>query len=105
MAFEELRMRLSGVVAIPVTPFDAHGDVDESAYAKVVRRIVDGGIDVLTPNGNTGEFYALTEPETRRVIDLTMSAVDDSVTVLAGVGHAVPDAIGSQLRRTNFEVR
>ena len=93
MAFEELRMRLSGVVAIPVTPFDAHGDVDESAYAKVVRRIVDGGVDVLTPNGNTGEFYALSEVEAHQVAELAVRTVDDDTTVLVGVGHAVADAV------------
>jgi 4-hydroxy-tetrahydrodipicolinate synthase len=86
---------LAGVVAIPVTPFDERGDVDEPAYEKVLRRMVDGGIEVFTPNGNTGEFYALTEPETRRAVELTMATVGEAATVLVGVGHAVPDAIAA----------
>jgi 4-hydroxy-tetrahydrodipicolinate synthase len=95
MAFEELRERLSDVVAIPVTPFDTHGDLDESAYTTVVRRIVDGGVGVLTPNGNTGEFYALTPAETRQVTELAVRTADDTTTVLVGVGHAVPDAVAA----------
>jgi 4-hydroxy-tetrahydrodipicolinate synthase len=93
MSVDELRQKLSGVVAIQVTPFDERGDLDEPAYTKVVRRMVDGGIDVLTPNGNTGEFYALSEPETRQAVDATMRAAGEGVTVLAGVGRSVPDAI------------
>jgi 4-hydroxy-tetrahydrodipicolinate synthase len=92
---DDLRTRLTGVVAIPVTPFRDDGAVDEPAYTKVLRRLVDGGITVLTPNGNTGEFYALTAQEARRAVELTMAAVDDTVTVLVGVGQAVPDAIAA----------
>lgn len=95
MSVDELREKLSGVVAIPVTPFDERGDVDEAGYAKVVRRMVDGGIDVLTPNGNTGEFYALSEPETRQAVDLTVRTAGAGVTILAGVGRSVPDAIAA----------
>jgi 4-hydroxy-tetrahydrodipicolinate synthase len=95
MSFEELRRRLAGVVAIPVTPFDERGDLDEPAHTKVLRRMLDGGIEVVTPNGNTGEFYALTEPETRRVVDLTMAAAGDDTTVLAGVGHSTGDAVAA----------
>jgi 4-hydroxy-tetrahydrodipicolinate synthase len=92
---DHLRARLSSVVAIPVLPFDERGDIDEPGYAKVVRRMVDGGIDVLTPNGNTGEFYALTAQETMRTVEVTVRTAGDGVTIIAGVGHAVPDAIAA----------
>ena len=95
MDFDGLRGKLAGVVAIPVTPFDEHDQVDESAYAAVLARMVDGGIEVVTPNGNTGEFYALSPAETRQAVELTVKTVGDRATVLAGVGHAVPDAIAA----------
>jgi len=95
MEFDELRRKLAGVVAIPVTPFDEHDQLDESAYGGVLTRLVDGGIEVVTPNGNTGEFYALTAAETRQAVELTMKTVGDTAIVLAGVGHAVPDAIAA----------
>jgi 4-hydroxy-tetrahydrodipicolinate synthase len=95
MGFDELRQKLAGVVAIPVTPFDEHDQLDESAYGAVLTRLVDGGIEVVTPNGNTGEFYALSAAETRQALELTMKAVGDRAIVLAGVGHAVPDAIAA----------
>src|SRR5882757_3092361 len=88
MEFDELRRKLAGVVAIPVTPFDEHDQLDESAYGGVLTRLVDGGIEVVTPNGNTGEFYALTTAETRQAVELTMKTVGDTAIVLAGV-HAI----------------
>ncbi|RSN59268.1 dihydrodipicolinate synthase family protein [Amycolatopsis sp. WAC 04182] len=93
--FDERKRRLAGVVAIPVTPFDADGAVDTSAYAKLVDRLIDGGVGVVTPNGNTGEFYALDEAETRHCLELTVKAAAGRASVVAGVGHDVRTAIGA----------
>ncbi|WP_326945098.1 dihydrodipicolinate synthase family protein [Amycolatopsis sp. NBC_01307] len=92
MTFEQQRRRLSGVVAIPVTPFDAEGAVDASTYAKLVDRLVTGGIEVVTPNGNTGEFYALDADEARQCLEVTVEAVAGRADVLAGIGHDVASA-------------
>jgi 4-hydroxy-tetrahydrodipicolinate synthase len=73
------------VVAIPVTPFTADGRVDEECYQSLIRLMVDGGITVLTPGGNTGEYYSLSPAERRRVVELTVAAAPDAV-VVAGVG-------------------
>jgi 4-hydroxy-tetrahydrodipicolinate synthase len=92
-AFETQRRRLSGVVAIPVTPFDIDGAVDAETYAKLVDRLITGGIEVVTPNGNTGEFYALDEREARQCLDVTVEASAGRASVLAGVGHDVASAV------------
>ena len=47
----------------------------------------------LTPNGNTGEFYALTPQERRTVTELTIDEAGERATILVGVGHDVPTAI------------
>jgi 4-hydroxy-tetrahydrodipicolinate synthase len=93
MTFDEHRRRLSGVVAIPVTPFDADGAVDAQTYAKLVDRLITGGIEVVTPNGNTGEFYALDDAEARLCLEITVEASAGRASVLAGVGHDVGTAI------------
>src|SRR2546423_13669116 len=61
-----VRERLGAVVAIPVTPFTPASDVDWDGHALLIRRLVEHGVDVVTPNGNTGEFYTLSEAEKRR---------------------------------------
>ena len=89
----KVREALASVVTINVTPFDAEGAVDAAVYAALARRCVDAGIDVLTANGNTGEFYSLSRPERDLAVATTVEAAGDRATVLAGVGHEVAGAV------------
>ncbi|MFD7438277.1 dihydrodipicolinate synthase family protein [Streptomyces sp. NPDC059861] len=93
--FETQREALADVVAIPVTPFAEDGSVDPDTHRALLRRLLDAGIRTLTPNGNTGEFYALTPAERRLVTELTLDEAGDRAVVLAGVGHDVPTAVAS----------
>jgi 4-hydroxy-tetrahydrodipicolinate synthase len=88
-----LVQQLKTIAAIPVTPFHADGSVDWPAYDRVVRRIVDGGVTVITPNGNTGEFYALNREECDRAVEVTVKAVGDRALVMPGVGYDVSSAV------------
>jgi len=85
-----LRDALATAVVVPVTPFDEDGAPDLDTYASLAGRLVDSGITVITPNGNTGEFYALTQAEARQVTETAMKA--GAPHILAGVGHDVATA-------------
>jgi 4-hydroxy-tetrahydrodipicolinate synthase len=93
--FETQRAALADVVAIPVTPFAEDGTVDQDTHRALLRRLLDGGITTLTPNGNTGEFYALSPEERRLVTELTVEEAGDRADVLVGVGHDIPTAVAS----------
>ncbi|MFF2366807.1 dihydrodipicolinate synthase family protein [Streptomyces sp. NPDC058122] len=93
--FETQRAALAEVVAIPVTPFAEDGTIDRDAHRALLRRLVDGGVRTLTPNGNTGEFYALTPEERRTITELTVEEAGDRAAVLVGVGHDLPTAVAS----------
>ncbi|MFJ5708502.1 dihydrodipicolinate synthase family protein [Streptomyces sp. NPDC093105] len=95
MTFETLRAALADVVAIPVTPFAEDGRVDSAAHRALLRRLLDGGVRTLTPNGNTGEFYALTPDERRSVTEATVAEAAGRAAVLVGVGHDLPTAVGA----------
>jgi 4-hydroxy-tetrahydrodipicolinate synthase len=56
-----------------VTPFTKDGAVDEAAFRRLVKRQVEGQIDVLVPCGTTGEAVTLTEDEQKRVIEMTVA--------------------------------
>ncbi|WP_202239605.1 dihydrodipicolinate synthase family protein [Actinacidiphila reveromycinica] len=90
---EALRTRLATIIAIPVTPFRADGAVDWDHHTALIRRLVGHGVDAVTPNGNTGEFYTLTEAETRRSVESAVAAVDGAAVVMAGVGLDVESAV------------
>ncbi|MFE1439723.1 dihydrodipicolinate synthase family protein [Streptomyces sp. NPDC058739] len=93
--FESQRAALADVVAIPVTPFAEDGTVDPDTYRALLRRLLDGGVRTLTPNGNTGEFYALTPEERQSVTELTLGEAGEGAVILVGVGHDVPTAVAS----------
>lgn len=93
MDFTPLRTALADVVAIPVTPYDATGAVDRSTYRALLRRLLDGGVRAVTPNGNTGEFYALTLEERRLCTELSVEEAGGRAAVLVGVGQDVATAV------------
>ncbi|MEU3226430.1 dihydrodipicolinate synthase family protein [Streptomyces sp. NPDC006976] len=95
MDLTPLKAALADVVAIPVTPFAADGTIDTAAHRALLRRLLDGGVRIVTPNGNTGEFYALTPEERRTVTELTIEEAGGRATVLVGVGHDVPTAVAA----------
>ena len=88
-----LLAELATVCAIPVTPFHPDGSVDWDAYRRTVVAIVDGGVLAVTPNGNTGEFYALSPEECDRAVEVTADAVGTRSLVMPGVGYDVRTAI------------
>jgi 4-hydroxy-tetrahydrodipicolinate synthase len=90
---DALRAALATVVAIPVTPFGPDGRVDWDTYPKLLHRLVDSGVTVVTPNGNTGEFYTLSPAEARRGTEAATAAIGQPAEVLVGVGLDTATAI------------
>jgi len=101
---EDVKNALAGVVGITVTPFDEAGAVDTAAYRRLVRRIVDGGVTALTPNGNTSEYYALTPAEHELAVRLTLEEAPDAL-VLPGLGGAVETLVDDARRLARLGVR
>jgi len=91
-----LRRALATAVVVPVTPLHADQSADWDTYAALTGRLIDGGITVITPNGNTGEFYALSQAEARLAVETAAkvtSGRDDKAELLAGVGHDISTAV------------
>jgi 4-hydroxy-tetrahydrodipicolinate synthase len=89
----QLRTALSTAVVVPVTPFAPDGSIDTGAYARLATRLFDGGISLITPNGNTGEFYALSQAEARLALETAAKAAAGRAELLAGVGHDIGTAV------------
>jgi 4-hydroxy-tetrahydrodipicolinate synthase len=102
---ENLRQVLATAVVVPVVPFRADGSPDWDTYAALTGRLVDGGITVITPNGNTGEFYALSHAEARQAIEVAAQASHGRAELLAGVGHDIATAVEAARHARDHGVR
>jgi 4-hydroxy-tetrahydrodipicolinate synthase len=88
-----LRRALATAVVVPVVPYRADRSPDWDIYATLTSRLIDSGISVITPNGNTGEFYALSPAEARQALETAAKVASGKAEILAGVGHDIATAI------------
>jgi 4-hydroxy-tetrahydrodipicolinate synthase len=81
---------LAGVRPIVHTPFagDAGRQIDVDSLRRLVRHVVDGGVDGVVPLGLASEPWAITEDERELVLGVVVDEVAGRVPIMAGVdGH------------------
>jgi 4-hydroxy-tetrahydrodipicolinate synthase len=74
----------TGLSAFPLTPLDEAG-IDEGAFARLVARLAEAGVDSIAPLGSTGSYAYLTRPERGRLARLAVEAAG-GVPVMVGIG-------------------
>jgi 4-hydroxy-tetrahydrodipicolinate synthase len=84
-----------GTFTALVTPF-RNGEIDVSAYEKLIERQIGAGITGIVAVGTTGESPTLSPEEREQVIRLAVTSAKKRCIVLAGTGsnsthHAVAD--------------
>lgn len=85
-AHADVVARLGTVVGIPVVPYAPDGGVDLALTGELADRLIGSGLGAITPNGNTGEFYALSPRERADVARTVTGVVGDRAVVVVGVG-------------------
>jgi 4-hydroxy-tetrahydrodipicolinate synthase len=68
-----------------ITPFK-NGEVDETAFRKLVAWQIKEGSHGLVPVGTTGESPTLTPAEHKRVVEICIEEANGKVPVIAGTG-------------------
>ena len=97
---DEFLELLATVAAVPVTPFGPDGAPDWDYHAALIGRLIDSGITLITPNGNTGEFYALSRPRPGTPPRPRPGRQRPGAgELLAGVGHDIATAIEARQAR------
>ncbi len=86
MHSSELRSRLSGVIAFPITPFKDDLSLDLPGLHQNLTKLIEHPVSAIVAAGGTGEMYSLTPAEYARVIELTVHAIEGRIPVIAGVG-------------------
>jgi 4-hydroxy-tetrahydrodipicolinate synthase len=81
------RPEFHGVLPALITPFSDDGaQLDEDALARLVDRLIAGGVGGLVPGGSTGEFTTLTPAERKRLAEVTIEAAAGRVPVVVATG-------------------
>jgi 4-hydroxy-tetrahydrodipicolinate synthase len=79
--------RLRGVMAVLVTPLTENESLDEGAWRKLIRRVIEGGSHAVVVLGTAGEFAALRDDEKRRALRIAVEEVHGRVPLIAGAGE------------------
>ncbi|MGF7238596.1 MAG: dihydrodipicolinate synthase family protein [Frankia sp.] len=76
-------------VAAP-TPFDRDGVLDEPAWRALLGLYLRQGVDGVLVNGTTGEWFAQTSAERRRVAEIAVQELSGRIPVVIGCGAFTP---------------
>jgi 5-dehydro-4-deoxyglucarate dehydratase len=86
MRLEELRSRLRGVIAFPITPFKPDLSLDIPGLRRNLQQLMQHPIAAIVAAGGTGEMYSLTPSEHQEVVKATVEEVRGRIPVIAGTG-------------------
>jgi 4-hydroxy-tetrahydrodipicolinate synthase len=79
-------LRFHGCMPANLLPFTADLAIDEPAYRKHLRWLVDApGVTGLVANGHAAEVASLTRDERRRTLDIALDEVAGKVPVVTGI--------------------
>lgn len=84
--WSDLQRQLRGVLAFPITPFDANGRVDLGAVRDNAVLLAESGVHAVVAPSGTGEFFALTPQEIIAITRATVEAVGGRKPVIAAAG-------------------
>jgi len=90
MSPSELRSRLQGVVAFPVTPFKADLSLDLEGLRRNLRAMLRQPPAAIVAAGGTGEIYSLSPAEHLAVVRAAVDEAAGAVPIIAGVGFNGP---------------
>jgi 4-hydroxy-tetrahydrodipicolinate synthase len=91
---DRLRAAIAGVGVTPVTPFTRDlATVDLHAFSANLSFLVEEGVTLFYPAGNTGEASSLSPDEWSTVVATAVEASNGRAVVVPGIGHELPVAI------------
>lgn len=81
----------TGPMPAVTTPFTKEGAIDEKAFAANVERLLKEGATGIVAGGCTGEFWALSNAERKRLYSISAEVMKGKGTLIVGVGTVTVD--------------
>ena len=91
--------RFDGIFTALVTPFTDAGQIDWTAFDRLIDRQLEAGISGLVPVGTTGEAATLSDDEALSVISHVVRRAKGHAYVMAGTGSNVTTKAVTASRR------
>jgi 4-hydroxy-tetrahydrodipicolinate synthase len=76
--------QLRGVIVPVITPVNDREDVDETAFRKILRRLINARVHGIFVGGSAGEGPLLVEAQWRRMVEIAFDEVGGAVPLLGG---------------------
>lgn len=94
---KELRSKLNGVIAFPVTPFHQDFSVDLEGLRHNLEFLLQHDLCAIVPAAGTGEMFSLSPDENLAILKITLEVVNGRIPVLAAAGfnHALAPKMAS----------
>jgi 5-dehydro-4-deoxyglucarate dehydratase len=86
MTTEDLRRRLCGIIAFPITPFHDDFSLNLPGLRENLRALLKYPIAAIVAAGGTGEMYSLTPSEHGQVVKTIVEESAGRVPVISGTG-------------------
>ena len=93
----------SGTGVALITPFRKDGSVDFNALDKLVKHVINGGLDFLVVMGTTAEAVTLSNDERQAVINYIKEVNNNKLPIILGIGGNNTQEVVSKIKQTDFE--
>jgi 4-hydroxy-tetrahydrodipicolinate synthase len=94
---------LKGAGVALITPFHNYGSIDFTSLGKLVRHVMQGGIDFLVALGTTSEAPVLSRDEKTAVLNHILEESEKKLPVLVGIGGNNTQSIVDTIKSMDFE--
>jgi len=89
---------LAGTGVALVTPFNENGEIDFDALKKLVKHVMDGGVDYLVLHGTTGESPTVSQSEKIEILEVVSHEIPGNTPIVYGLGGNNTRAMVDQLK-------
>ncbi len=93
---------VKGVIPPLITPLTRDEHLDEQGLSRLLKYVLDGGVHGVFVLGSTGEFYALSFEEKKKIVEKTVQEVNGRVPVYAGAS-AITTSDGVRLAKMAYD--
>lgn len=86
-----------GIIPPIVTPFCEDGSINYPVYRQMIEHLIASGVHGVFPMGTTGEFYAVSNQEYKKLLEVTVETVAGRVDVYAGANSITTRGVIEQV--------